>query len=302
MLVGLAIVVFLAAVYFYIRTLAPAYTAEGTQLTAAGNFQEADQLFRRAGLAGDDSEEWFAEYGRLKIFLADQKGYDEDALRQAADFLADGVGRYPDCAECWKLLGNTYLDIGEYENARAAAEQAIALGADDGISRRVLALALFSLGRSDDALAVLRPATEAAYIARDRSLSIEADNFYLTSIPAIALNTYGWLVGQGGDLRGALGYFERALEIDPRFYAAACNAAVVRYRLNDFSPSELERLLLIAQATDSNVECDFIDAGLGIAYARMGDTAKARAHLDAYLRSAPQGRWATAVQQAMQSL
>jgi len=301
-LVGLAVAAVAATGYFYFRTLAPSYIAGGMRLTAEGDFAKADRSFRMASLAGDQSDVWFQEYGRLKIFMADQRGYDKGALRAASDFLAEGVTKYPNCGECWKLLSNAYLAIEEYENARVAAEKALRLGADDGMTRQTLALSLFYLGKPDEALAALKPATEKKYIAFDHSRTVESETFYLPPIPAIALNTYGWLLGQKGDLRGALTYFYRSLEIDPNFYAAACSAAVVRYRLNEFTAAELERLLSVAAKTDTKRECDFIHVGLGIAAAQSGDRRGAETHLNLYLSEYPEGRWVNDVRRILKSL
>ncbi|MDY7001180.1 MAG: tetratricopeptide repeat protein [Thermodesulfobacteriota bacterium] len=170
---------------------AEAHEAAGLSLFGSGLYPKAKQYFLKAAELAPD----------LKVpprYLGAICNY-QGEYEQAEAWCETAQELSPKDGEVHNNLGITYSMMGRHEDAVAAYKEAIALGVQGVRTYNNLALALFRLGRREQALEAFRCAgSEAA-----------------------AYNNLGVACFLENDFQAAVSYFERAIELEPRFYARA---------------------------------------------------------------------------------
>jgi len=170
---------------------AEAHEAAGLCLFGSGLYPEAKEHFLKAAELAPD----------LKVpprYLSAICNY-QGEYEQAETWFKTARKLSPQDGGVHNNLGITYSMMGRYEDAVDAYRRAISLGAKGTRTYNNLALALFRLGRRDQALEAFRCAgSEAA-----------------------AYNNLGVACFLENDFKAAAFYFERAIELEPRFYVRA---------------------------------------------------------------------------------
>ena len=122
---------------------ARAYQWLATRATDDGNYEEAETLIRQAMAAGCSRPEFPAVLGTALM----QQG----KLEEAADVLKKDVQNNPRMAPSRVLLGQTYLQLKKYQEAKGEFEAALMLDPDSTRAHLGLATACTKLGLEEDA-------------------------------------------------------------------------------------------------------------------------------------------------------
>jgi tetratricopeptide (TPR) repeat protein/SAM-dependent methyltransferase len=126
------------------------WCARATQLQAAGNHAEANELFRRALEADANCT---AAYFGLGFGLSSQEQHDEAAAYYEQGLLIDDTN-----AAAWNNLGSIYLALENYEEAIACYESALQIDAANAKAHFNLGNVYKDLGQPSDASACYRRA------------------------------------------------------------------------------------------------------------------------------------------------
>jgi tetratricopeptide (TPR) repeat protein len=172
----------------------------GNQFAAAGDWENAERMFRRALKLNPRSVEAHTNLGQLLV-RGNQR---EEGLQH----LSAAVENDPDSVDAHVNLAGVLADAGRLEEAIAHCQRALRLKPDSADAHYTLAYALDGRGQVDEAIAHYRKATEL------KPDSAEAHN-------ALAIALAG-----RGRVDEAITYFQKALELKPDFAEAHNNLGV----------------------------------------------------------------------------
>ena len=241
---------------------------QGNAAQAAGDFAEAEQVFRRviqldpqnAGPYNNlgnalyeqgNLEEAIASYRRA-IELAPQYAYAHrnlgNALRAQGN-LEEAIANYrraieidPQYTNAYNSLGNALRAQGNLEEAIASYRRAIELDPQYTSAYSNLGIALRNQGNLEEAIANYRIA-----------LSLPDQSGTPASAHAVTYNSWGLALKEQGNLREAIANFQRAIDLDPDYARAQNNLRetqrLLAVRLNP-QPSIVDDRLYVPSATD----------------------------------------------------
>jgi tetratricopeptide (TPR) repeat protein/mono/diheme cytochrome c family protein len=184
-----------------------------------------------------------------------------DYLRKSAERRLTALDRLareePANAGVRRLLGATYLGLGQADNAVTALDEAVRLGPRDATARYNFGLALAAKRRFPEAAAQFRAATR------------------LQPSFAEAHNNLGAVLRQSGDLAGAERAFRAAVDAAPGYAPAHGNLGSLRRMRGDVRGA----ITALEQAV--RIDPDYAEGrlNLGIAYQEAGDRPAATRHL-----------------------
>jgi Flp pilus assembly protein TadD len=167
----------------------------------AGNFQEAEQIYRQI-LQIDPHH---VDALHLLGMTNNQLGRSETAL----PYISEALRLKPDFAEGHNSLGNVFNKLGKLEEAVARYRQAIRLKPDYADAHNNLGVALKKQGKSEEAAASYRQALQ------------------LKPNYADAHNNLGVALKELGRLEDAVASFQNAIRLNPSFGHAHSNLASV---------------------------------------------------------------------------
>lgn len=222
-----------------------------------------------------------------------------DAVR-AKDAIAPLIAQYPDNAEVLSLAGQVYLLAGDFEQSSAYLGKLVTQQPEDSRARTRLGIAQLAQGNLERGLADLSVASELdetqgyADFAIVTTLmrkgefdkALAANKALAKKVPdsPLVFNLEGGILLGKGDVAGARSAFEKALEIQPDFLAAATNLA--RLDLRDSKPDAASaRFAGILAKNPKHVGAHLALAELAIV--QKGDPAVIRSHLDSAIAAAP---------------
>lgn len=152
---------------------------------------------------------------RLRYYGLDQP--DRDWAAEAVADLTRAIALKPDAPTLYaeRALAHIYRD--DYPAALEDCDLALELGGDSPETRTHRALALFNLGRTEEA-------------AADARMAADAGN--KDAWPWLIL---GWIAASGEDYRGAMAHFRTALAADRKNHHALANIGRCYSELGDFN-------------------------------------------------------------------
>ena len=199
---------------------AAAYASLGAAYSNQGDFAQASEYFKK----GFDLRDRATERERLQIEISYHTGYDHD-LEEAILSLMVMTRVYPNYEIGWGNLSNQYTQLGEYDKAVAAGEQAFRINPHSSYVDIVLANAYKAAGRYIDARRVAGAAIadgkdtweihsilyQIAYATQDSArIDPEGQWGILHGQAAPALLDLGKAAAASGRLRAAIEFFNRA--------------------------------------------------------------------------------------------
>jgi DNA-binding winged helix-turn-helix (wHTH) protein/tetratricopeptide (TPR) repeat protein len=199
---------------------AAAYASLGAAYSNQGDFAQASEYFKK----GFDLRDRATERERLQIEISYHTGYDHD-LEEAILSLMVMTRVYPNYEIGWGNLSNQYTQLGEYDKAVTAGEQAFRINPHSSYVDIVLANAYKAAGRFIDARRIASAAIadgkdtweihsilyQIAYATQD-SARIDPEGQWGISHgqAAAALLDLGKAAAACGKLRAAIEIFNRA--------------------------------------------------------------------------------------------
>jgi len=173
---------------------------------------------------------------------------------------SDVVSKSPRKARAHMNLGHAYAEAGKYERGLEHYDRALELTEEPSVRRedilRNKGVALFQLGRLDEAVAVLREA------------------LVLAPFDADVLNNLAICSLEQGDLAGALAYGERAVRVNPDHGDALNTLGEIRFRQGEYAGA-LERFL---DAIRVNPDIPARHYNAALSYERLGARDRACDH------------------------
>lgn len=167
--------------------------------------------------------------------------------QKALDTVRAGLEHLPQDAPLLALAGEASLKLNQNREATGYFQRASELAPDNARTRTGLALSHIAAGDTDTGIEELEQATEldagnlqadvalVATLLRNREFdkalaAIERMEKKAPATSALPMNLRGTILAAKGDLPGARAAFDKALEIDPTFLAAASNLATLDLR------------------------------------------------------------------------
>lgn len=190
--------------------------------------------------------------------------YDRDAA-QAAEYAEQLVGEYPQNAFLWRVLGNSRLKLGEYEQALQALERADTLVPDDALIANSLARAHYALGDHERALAL-------------QQRCVELDPEYARGHFNLAQQ-----LDEAGDTEGALRHLEKAERLGfdkAQVLHHRVSIQSLNFKFDDGLRSLKELLRLAPESASTHTNC-------GNYYKDMAEFELAEQHYSKALELAP---------------
>jgi DNA-binding winged helix-turn-helix (wHTH) protein/tetratricopeptide (TPR) repeat protein len=199
---------------------AAAYAGLGAAYSNRGDFAQASEYFKK----GFELRDRATERERLQIEISYHTGYDHD-LEEAIRSLGLLTSIYPNYEIGWGNLSNQYAQLGEYDKAVAAGEQAFRINPHSSYVDIVLAHAYEGAGRFADSQRIAGAAIadkkdtweihsilyQIAFAERDAArIASEGPWGISHNQAAPALRDLGKAAAAGGKLRAATEYFNRA--------------------------------------------------------------------------------------------
>lgn len=234
-----------------------------------------------AGASGGPRANPRDELPKVTPILRGIRAVNEGRFAEAVALLAPALEQSPFGRLGWQFLGRAYEGLGEREKARAAYARSPHGAAGESLVPVSAAVRLLDLGRTEEALAMVRrelaraPASGSLRMVESRALlvlgrgdealvaagaAVEADPRladarYQRAVVALAL---GRPEPAEADLRAAL-------ELEPRHLQATKALAVLRFRLGDVAEARrlLERVLELAPGDPDAIEGLATLAGAG---------------------------------------
>jgi len=128
------------------------YLIEGEKLLESGDWEAAEQAFRKAVEADEKSP---AAHSKMGVALVHQR-----RLQEAEEEFARALTLDPRYAPAWSNLGNVYRESGRLEHALEAYKKAVDADPDYWIAHQNLGGLYKKMGRTSEAIASLRRATK----------------------------------------------------------------------------------------------------------------------------------------------
>lgn len=166
--------------------------------------------------------------------------------QRALDVVTPGLKRHPDDAPLLAIAGEAALKLNQPKEAAGYFKRASDLSPDSSRSRTGLALSHIAAGDTDAGIDELEQAIEldAGNLQADVALvsTLLRDKEYDKALAAaermakkapdnpLPTSLRGSVLAAKGDFKAARTAFEQALEIDPKFFAAAANLALLDLR------------------------------------------------------------------------
>lgn len=236
------------------------------------------------------------------------RGDSEAAIRLARAVVAER----PDMPLGHSLLAQALLASGHEQEALAVMEEARRRGLASEDLLRQLGLALANAGRTDEAIAVLRPLAARASpqslsaLAGALSRAGKQEEAAATARRLLALSPdsvrghdlLGLIDIRRGRLEEARAELQRAVQADPRLAVAWNDLGVALYQLHQLAPA----FQAWQRAIDLQPKLWDTLWNLGTKAAEQGLTQQARAALERFVAGAPRQRYAAEVKQARQFL
>jgi len=204
-------------------------------------------------------------------------------LPSAKMAIAQTTDDEPVTAEDYSNRGLTYFEIGEYEQAIADYDQAIALDPEFAIAYLNRGLTYFEIGEYEQALAdydqaiVLDPEFATAYLNRGVAYTdlgeygqalIDLDQaIELDPTDALAYNNRGFLYYQLGEVEQAIADYDQAIELDPELIQAYPNRGAAYNSLGELEQAFAD----YDQAITLDPELALAYSGRGLAYTGLGE-------------------------------
>jgi DNA-binding winged helix-turn-helix (wHTH) protein/tetratricopeptide (TPR) repeat protein len=263
---------------------AAAYSGLGAAYSNRGDFAQASEYFKK----GYELRDRATERERLQIEISYHTGYDHD-LEEAIRSLIMMTRLYPNYEIGWGNLSNQYAQLGEYDKAVAAGEEAYRINPHSSYVDIVLAHAYEGTGRFADAQRIANVAIachkdtweihsilyQIAFVTHETA-SIDSEGQWGIGHDqaAPALRDLGKAAAAIGKLRAATDYFNRAhaeaLRGGDRDLADETLADLAAVLINFSEPDKARALL-------KQIKGDPADPGeLAILQAGCGDLAAAR--------------------------
>jgi len=210
----------------------------------------------------------------------------------AAQALEDIVGENEENAEAYFLLGLSYFNLNQYEDARDAFTQALELDSDRAaaIHHNLGALA-YQMGDIETAEAEFKAALETEPDDPDTHYQLGA-TYLVKALPADSQMPDPEMLAQ------AQAEFERALELAPGKAEALVGLGNSYLLANQLD----EAIEALEDAVDASPEMPEALFALGRAYALAGQTEEARDTLERFLQTDPPAVWAQQGQQLLDQL
>ncbi len=199
----------------------------------------------------------------------------------ARDALVQIAGREPENGEVQFLLGVAYFNLGQYDEAKAAFEQAMRLDPDRAaaVHHNLGALA-YQQGDVETALAEFRQAVELDPDDADSHYQLGATYLVKAFPPGAVTPDADWLAK-------AVEEFNESLKLAPGKVEALVGLGNV-YLLQNEVDKAVE---MLEQAVEKAPEMREALFALGRAYALQGETAKAKETLQRFLDTNPPILW-----------
>ncbi|MDY3556531.1 tetratricopeptide repeat protein [Gemmata sp. JC717] len=197
---------------------------------------------RRALLAA----EWDRAPGSVRVLMELGGTYPMNSKEGAAErarWFQAAVALRPQSVIAWNKLGIALRDGGQYDEALAAAREALRLDPRDLNALNIKAMALRAKGDGPGAVRVY-----------EELMRVDPNSPY----PEFH-NNYGTALATAGDLRGAIVKFRKALEMNPKFATAHANLGNALLRTRELDAA--------VQSLRAAVECDPRSA---VAHADLG--------------------------------
>ena len=176
---------------------------QGNEAQAAGNFSEAEAIWRRVLQDNPNNADAYYNLGRA---LSNQGKLEEAiaAYRQALKI-------YPNYAPAYNNLGVALRDQGKLEEAIAAYRQALKIHPNNAIAYNNLGVALRDQGKLEEAIAAYRQA-----------LKIHPND-------AIAYNNLGNALRNQGKLEEAIVAYRQVIKINPNYVSPYVDLGLALY-------------------------------------------------------------------------
>ena len=204
--------------------------------------------------------------GELAALRADYLRKSAERRLAALDQLAR---EQPGNAGVRRLLGATYLGLGQADNASSALAEAVRLGPRDAGARYNYGLALAAKGRLPEAAAQFREATRLqpsfaeahnnlGAVLRQSGNLAAAERAFSAAVAAApdyapAYGNLGSLRRIRGDVRGAIATLEQAVRIDPGYAEARLNLGIAYQEAGD-RPAATRHLRRAIELQPENAE------------------------------------------------
>ena len=229
-------------------------------------------------------------------------------LDQAAVMISRAIGAGASGPELDRLLADFAYASGKYPEALARYEELAKVGPADPSLFEAAGISALKLDKVERASSLLSLATAqrraswrswnaAGVVADLRHDWPKADDCYdhasrLAPREAAPINNRGWSLVLRGDWRGAVGFFERAIALDPKSERAADNLELAKAALDADLPSRQ------AGESDSSWAARLNDAG--VAAAILGNKSRASAAFTQALNAS--GSWYTRAANNLEAL
>jgi tetratricopeptide (TPR) repeat protein len=246
--------------------LAESHNNLGNTLRHRNQLPKAVAAYRRAiALRPDYAEAYYNWSNALR---------DEGQIEQAIAGYRHALSLRSHFPEALSSLGNLLTYQGKFVEAAEAYRRAIAVRPENPTYHNNLSAVLRKLDRPEEAEAAARQALQLqpqfatawanlGYCLRQRGKAEEAMAAFRQLLElkpdAETYNQLGELIGEAGDLEGAIAYFQKAITFQPRFAEAFYNLGVAHADLNRFE----EALAFYRQALAFRP--DYPEAHYGIA-------------------------------------
>lgn len=290
--------------------MAQGWRALGSLLAGQGRQAEAIEAWRSGLQRVPDDADFHAKLG---LALADSGSA---GGTEAEVHLREAIRLSPtERVDLRVALGGWLLDRGQAALALRELERAIGAEPRHPGARNNLALALIRTGRHPEARKILEELIQdhprhgdalnnlAALAIADADWT-RAEDLARRAVAASpnsaqALNNLGVALDELGRLDDAIRVFERAGEVAPEYWQAQLNLALVSVKIPSRRQAGLDRLVHLAEENPNLAE---IRLAAGSALVEHGDSARGKAHLNAYLRLVPSGPGADQARTLLQAL
>jgi len=167
------------------------YFASARLHESKGNFEKADELYRKALEGAPNDLEYLVHYARMH----DRAGN----LERAGEIYRQAIAAHPREAAAYNDLGLCYARQERWEESANTLEYAVRLRPDSALYRNNLATVLVEMGRHNEALS------------------------HLTAVHGEAVGNYNlaYLLHQRGENEQAIAHLHRALAVDPKLAPAS---------------------------------------------------------------------------------
>ena len=249
-------------------TFSPAHLGLGTVAALKGDYENAVSYLRTALAL---NPELAGAYAQLTEVLL-QQGKAEEAIEVAREH----VRRFPKSRESHYWLGQTYLELGQYNDARVSHEAAIEIDSELSSSYYSLAIACMRLGEPDRAIAYRQKFATLKETDLQEERGRARQYHDLPAQQEVVANVYmsaGDVCLNQEDQRKAEAYWLRGAEIAPA--NTACREALVGLYERQERPVAAIHVLMELMALRSEHVAYRIQAGKH--YARLGNARAAEA-------------------------